>query len=205
MNIWQQPSRYSEFIWFSILSAVCVACFLWKLLNERPKPQSSIGKSCDKMSQGKSMVAHLDMARAKLAEGKGPEALQIVMQVIRATKGEAAMFDTLHKMKKRIDQHEAAEAGADQLCAQLEESCFIDEGSIDEAERLCCILENQDTFLSERGAEDILRDAFEDGSSIVCTHCGDLISRARWRAHVDLWCSKLPPSDAVGDMDIYSD
>lgn len=155
------------------------------------------------MSQGKSMVAHLDMARAKLADGKGPEALQIVMQVIRATKGEAAMFDTLQKMKKRIDAHEAADAGADQLCAQLEESCFIDEDSIDEAERLCCILENQDTILSERGNEDILRDAFEDGSSIVCTHCGDLIARPRWRAHLDKWCSKLPQNN--GDMDIDSD
>lgn len=216
MSSWNSHIQF----WTQIFFSAVVVALVWLvavLLQKKNCPVSETtknlsirqvvaGKTIDdeKMSQGRSMMAHLDLARVKLAEGKGPEALQIVMQVIRATKGDAAMFDTLNRMKHQIDQHEAAEAGANQLCAQLEESCFIDEDSIEEAERLCRILENQDTILSERGQEDILRDAFEDGSSVVCTNCGDLISRARWRAHLDKWCSKLP-HNAGDDMDIDVD
>ena len=37
----------------------------------------------------------------------------------------------------------------------------------------------------------ILKDAFDDGSSVVCVRCGDLIARARWIQHRDFWCEKL--------------
>ena len=136
------------------------------------------------------------LAKSKLLAGNGPEALQIVMHIIRSSKGDQAVFQTLAKMKEIINEKEAAE----KLCSQLEEILSIDDSSV-EAERLCRILENQSTLLSERGEEDILRDAFEDGSSVVCTVCGDLIARIRWKQHRDLWCSGRCNSD----MDVDSD
>ena len=139
----------------------------------------------------------VSLARAKLSAGNGPEALQIVMHIIRSTRGEQAVFDTLAKMKAVINEKEAT----DKLCAQIEEVLSINDSSID-AERLCRILENQTTLLSERGDEDILRDAFEDGSSVVCTICGDLIARVRWKQHRDLWCSGNCKNDC---MDTDSD
>ncbi len=49
----------------------------------------------------------------------------------------------------------------------------------------------EETLLSERGQEDVLRDAFQDGSSVVCHMCGGLVARARWESHSELWCPSL--------------
>ena len=53
------------------------------------------------------------------------------------------------------------------------------------------------TILSERGEQDILKDAFEDGSSVVCTKCGALIPRLRCDEHSKYWCdfAELDASD----------
>ena len=45
----------------------------------------------------------------------------------------------------------------------------------------------------------MLQDAFEDGSSVVCVRCGDLVARARWAAHQSTWCRMLPDSDDEED------
>jgi hypothetical protein len=53
---------------------------------------------------------------------------------------------------------------------------------------------NEDTLLSERGDEEILKDAFEDGSSLVCRKCGGLVAKVRWDSHASTWCPALPES-----------
>lgn len=47
---------------------------------------------------------------------------------------------------------------------------------------------NEETLLSERGEQIILKDAFEDGSSVVCSKCGSLIPRVRAQNHSLYWC-----------------
>ena len=46
------------------------------------------------------------------------------------------------------------------------------------------------------GLTDIISDADADGSSILCPRCGDLVSRARKKAHDDFWCSANENSDS---------
>ena len=55
--------------------------------------------------------------------------------------------------------------------------------------------------LGRHGRRDLLADAFQDGSSVVCVRCGDLVARARWAAHRDAWCRMLPDDDDDDDDD----
>lgn len=117
----------------------------------------------------------LTIARTKLANGSGDEALRIVMEVIRATKGDSAVMSTLDSMKQRLHEKETNRANINQrasnqannttntnrdidnICNRMEEEFYIDDECIAEAERLCCHLEQQDTLLLGMGREDILR------------------------------------------------
>ena len=56
-------------------------------------------------------------------------------------------------------------------------------------------LTSQESILKDQGAEEILKIAFEDGSSVVCVRCGELIAKTRWNAHRDMWCPMIPDSD----------
>ena len=48
-------------------------------------------------------------------------------------------------------------------------------------------------ILQERGdgSEEILVDAFEDGSSVICKLCKSLVKKNRWDAHRDIWCPSI--------------
>ena len=52
-----------------------------------------------------------------------------------------------------------------------------------------------DSILKDEGDSQILASAMENGSSVVCVRCGDLIAKARWEAHRDFWCSKLEDNE----------
>ena len=56
------------------------------------------------------------------------------------------------------------------------------------------------SILEEREEGDILNDAFEDGSSVICEKCGDLVKRERMDIHVKTWCSMNEESDTM-DID----
>lgn len=141
-------------------------------------------------------VSHLlRVARQKINTGHPGEALEIVMEVIRASYGESAVMRTLDDMKCLMENSK----NISNLCEQMEESLIIDNNSLGTAEIFTSRLMNEATILQERGDEDILRDAFEDGSSLICTNCGDLISRARWRQHSELWCPAA--CDGMEDSD----
>lgn len=61
------------------------------------------------------------------------------------------------------------------------------------------MLKDTSTFLYSQGREHILQQAMEDGSSIICSNCGDMISRERWRQHAEYWCRELKSSDIGND------
>ena len=46
------------------------------------------------------------------------------------------------------------------------------------------------SILEEREEGDILNDAYEDGSSVICEKCGDLVKKERIDIHISTWCSK---------------
>ena len=59
---------------------------------------------------------------------------------------------------------------------------------------------SRESILKDQGAEEIIKTAFENGSSVVCVRCGDLVAKTRWDAHRDMWCPMIPDSDEE-DMD----
>ncbi len=58
-----------------------------------------------------------------------------------------------------------------------------------------------DSLLVETGDEDILIDAFQDGSSVICQRCHGLISVERAEAHATRWCPALEGNSNMSDDD----
>jgi hypothetical protein len=122
----------------------------------------------------------LTISRSEIADNKPHEALAALLHAVRLTRGESAIFDILSEAKIRASEEmDAREA----------------ESSIEKARQITNMLLQQNTMLFERGEEEILKDAFEDGSSVVCTRCHGLVARVRWEAHNTLWCPELAQDD----------
>ncbi|GMH81977.1 hypothetical protein TrVE_jg176 [Triparma verrucosa] len=50
------------------------------------------------------------------------------------------------------------------------------------------------SLLKDRGNERIIKDAFEDGSTLYCKKCKGMIKKDRWTAHVEYWCQPVVES-----------
>ena len=49
----------------------------------------------------------------------------------------------------------------------------------------------KDSILKDEGDGEILRQAMENGSSVVCCKCDALVAKDRWEPHRDKWCPML--------------
>lgn len=122
-------------------------------------------------------VAHLlQTSRDNISQGNMQGALSAVIRAIVATSGEASVLKVLDAANAKAKSEKERE--------------------IRNAMRKCCEdLINQDTLLSEMGDEEILIDAFQDGSSVVCQRCGGLVAVERAEAHSLYWCDALEAED----------
>ena len=125
----------------------------------------------------------LAMARTSVSDGNGEGALSAVIHAIRLTQGEGAILDVLGRAKRAAIQDEDARA-------------------LEEAERICNLLINQDTLLAENGRQGILRAAFSDGSSVLCSGCGALVAKARTDQHSMYWCTAISNRPGAIDVDM---
>ena len=117
----------------------------------------------------------LSMSHERVTEGDGQHALALVLDAIRMTQGEGAIMGILEQAKRKADQeYEKSRAIADLKVAR----------------QVCRNLVDGDAILAERGEEDILVDAFKDGSSLVCSRCQSLIARSRAEQHLKYWCQE---------------
>lgn len=91
---------------------------------------------------------------------------------------------------------EEAKAKADR---EYERKQMID--ALKQAKEMSRRLVNEETILSERGEQIILKDAFEDGSSVVCSRCGSLVPTVRAEKHSLYWCEYAthPPDEEEAD------
>lgn len=117
----------------------------------------------------------LRLSETRVREGRGEEALAAVLHAVRLTRGEDAIMDVLDQAKQRAEAR---------LEAEVDRQIAV-------AREMCTELLQQESLLHELGDEDLLRQAFEDGSSVVCRQCGGLVSAARWEAHKTTWCPAL--------------
>ena len=136
----------------------------------------------DEMSAAVKLL--LERTRSKISSGDGDQALASLIQAISLTRGEDAVIEVLSEARERaaaeLKRNEAAEASA----AMVElEAAIAARNSLAEAPSV--LVDRCD------GSEQILRDAFEDGSSVICTRCGGLVKSARWAAHSSTWCPAI--------------
>ena len=122
----------------------------------------------------------LAITRQQIADGNGKEALENVIRAIIKNSGEASVMRILGEANKRA-----------KLEKEKEIRIMI--------QKTCEELVNQESFLLEMGDEDILIDAFKDGSSVVCQKCKGLISVERAEAHATLWCPALEDKEDDDD------
>eukprot|EP01124_Arcella_intermedia_P027597 TRINITY_DN543_c0_g1_i6.p1 TRINITY_DN543_c0_g1~~TRINITY_DN543_c0_g1_i6.p1 ORF type:complete len:159 (-),score=29.40 TRINITY_DN543_c0_g1_i6:51-527(-) len=123
-----------------------------------------------------SAAPHLLEARRLISQGKPSEALGKILDVVRSTQGEAGVWRVLEEAKKS-------------LSSKTEENTTMDmedhappppEPSQPELEHIA--------FLSAQGKDQIMRDAYMDGSSSICPLCRGLISKKRLESHLANWC-----------------
>lgn len=104
------------------------------------------------------------------------ESLSALLSALTLNSGEDAAKEALEKI--------TTEVGSERVLSPEEQyqraMKIIDE-----------LVQDDTTLLYEQGNEDILRQAFEDGSSLVCTNCGGLVPRDRWQQHQQYWCSNV--------------
>jgi len=63
------------------------------------------------------------------------------------------------------------------------------------------LLQDETTFLHQQGRQDLLRQTMEDGSSVVCRVCGDVVASARWEQHQAYWCRATADDDDEMESD----
>ena len=123
----------------------------------------------------------MSLSRQQIAEGRGKEALENVIRAIIANSGESSVMRILDAANETAKREK-----------ELEIRRMIT--------RCCDELRHGDSLLVETGDEDILIDAFQDGSSVICQRCHGLISVERAEAHAMRWCPALEnSSDNMSD------
>lgn len=140
------------------------------------------GDDADDVRQAVEML--LNMSRKEIRHGHMTEALAAVLHAIRLTRGEDAITDVLDQAMLRSQREHQPSRMMDELAA---------------ARAMSRKLVTQETILLERGEETILKDAFEDGSSVVCCKCGALVPRLRADAHTLYWCDMA--AEPLSDCD----
>lgn len=112
-----------------------------------------------------------------ILSGDGNKAFSLLLHTVRLShpEGEGGIIGILDKAKEMISRQRRLDN--------------VDE--IDNAYALLNQMLEQESLLGESGDSHILRDAFVDGSSVICKKCSSLVKRERWEQHTTRWCSAL--------------
>ncbi|XP_077211576.1 uncharacterized protein LOC143846869 [Tasmannia lanceolata] len=140
----------------------------------------------------------LSLARQLISQGKPSLALQAVVMAMRSSGGDTAVFQTLHRARELYRNKLQANAGADEL-ASLFAECAIAEAQPVNSEvvpfdtRGTSPMPDADgtSILAKSGRQQIMLDAFSDGSSFICLQCGGLVSNQRKDEHLAYWCCQI--------------
>mmetsp|Transcript_28801 Transcript_28801/g.27584 ORF Transcript_28801/g.27584 Transcript_28801/m.27584 type:complete len:161 (-) Transcript_28801:692-1174(-) len=145
--------------------------------------ESVLSESPESMEKIVGML--LEVTKSKISEGSKDDALATLLHAIRLSSGEDSIIRILDQAKKKAEEDATMQ---DQEAADC----------LSYATNAIEKIQEEDCFLSQRGEEDILKDAFQDGSSLICQKCGGLVKAERWEAHSDSWC---PALEGASDSD----
>lgn len=128
----------------------------------------------------------LRICRDKIDEEDPSKALAALLHAVRISHpaGESAIFEILDQARERAQHEDEMKFG--------EDSAMGAHGDNQTLRNLQCLSESlvrdTNTILYEQGTEHILAEAFEDGSSVICSKCNSLIPRERREQHYKYWC-----------------
>lgn len=123
----------------------------------------------------------IEESRRLVSEGSGSAALETLIKAIIANTGEQSVMRILDAANER---------------AKLEK-----QKEIRQMMRKCCEdLVQADSLLAEVGDENLLVEAFQDGSSVICQRCNGLVAVDRADAHSKFWCPALEGNEEDGDV-----
>ena len=139
----------------------------------------------------------LDKSRQKISSGKPTEALESVIEAIRLTRGEESIIQVLDEAKARAVLTQNNLEKVENFVPKTTNSYMTAKQASED-------LVQQSSLLAEigDGSEMLLQEAFEDGSSLICTRCGGLVARERWTAHCAFWCSSAVAAASVDKDDL---
>ena len=120
------------------------------------------------------------------------DALSVLMQAMTLNSGQAKANEAMDRIR--------VELGSDLANHVLDRTDRVQRATRIVQE----LLQDESTILYERGQQHILKEAMEDGSSLVCTKCNALVSAARWKQHQTYWCDAIEPQ-RVQDKDQIED
>ncbi|KAK4745673.1 hypothetical protein SAY87_011985 [Trapa incisa] len=135
-------------------------------------------------------------AQQFIGQGKPSEALQAVVLATRAKGGDEAVFQVLQRTRELYRTKIQSSNAVDEL-ASLFAECAIAEAQPLNTEPLMETAvggpstnpdAHKDSILAKTGRVQIMLDAFADGSSFICLHCGGLVSIHRRNEHYAYWC-----------------
>ncbi|CAI0465053.1 unnamed protein product [Linum tenue] len=141
------------------------------------------------------------LARQLINQGKPSQALQVVMAAARNQGGDQAMFQSLSRARElyRTRLQESSNS-IDQLATLFAECAIAGTESSQSAndhpmQHNRCSESggigqdvHENSILAETGRNQIVLDAFADGSSFICLQCGGLVSVNRRDEHLTYWC-----------------
>lgn len=102
------------------------------------------------------------------------KAFEMLIETARLAGGEEAVKGLLIHARRLRDFHKEQDKEIEENLAKA---------------ALSELVNDPNSILFEHGKEQILSDAFIDGSSVVCSKCSGLIKKDRWENHLKFWCN----------------
>lgn len=151
-------------------------------------------------------IAHLLQFAQSSYETHPTDALSALMDALTLTSGSGAAQHAMDRIRTELGDTVAdcvASNGSQRYMATQQAASS---GPMSEREMTLKamqvvqeLLNDTSTILYSQGKQHILQQAMEDGSSVVCNKCGDMISRERWTQHVEYWCSAIEEDKSCGE------
>ena len=151
-------------------------------------PSDALGALMDALtlSTGTNTAAQhaMDRIRSELGDAAAD---CVALRVGNAASASSHQNNTMHQQQYSHLDHPLSTSSSSTATTQLTER----EMTLRAMAVVEELLNDTSTFLYSQGRQHILQQAMEDGSSVVCQRCGDMISRERWQQHAEYWCREI--------------
>eukprot|EP01125_Pyxidicula_operculata_P012448 TRINITY_DN4084_c0_g1_i1.p1 TRINITY_DN4084_c0_g1~~TRINITY_DN4084_c0_g1_i1.p1 ORF type:complete len:179 (-),score=30.29 TRINITY_DN4084_c0_g1_i1:201-704(-) len=129
------------------------------------------------------MIPILAEARGLLDKGKPIMAMEMVLEALRKTQGDSAVWNVLDKAKAELNGlYEKNRA---------ENDPHDDQGDDPESDDSSLANSVQMTLLEEQDRGHIIHRAIAQANTFICPMCNGVLDTKRREAHLTLWCPAL--------------